>query len=142
MRRSGDRILTTHIGSLPRSSSILGALTAGNAGQDTDAQQFETYVRAAVDEIVAQQVAAGVTIVNDGEQSKFAYLSYQLDRLTGFEVVRTRSREEAEAIPQGSAAERADFPEFFRRWKWASEMGERAAAAGLRVHGRRRVLGP
>jgi 5-methyltetrahydropteroyltriglutamate--homocysteine methyltransferase len=122
MRRSTDQILTTHIGSLPRSSAIMGPLAAVNAGESVDPQLFETYVRAAVDESVTHQVAAGVTVVNDGEQSKFAYLSYQLDRLTGFEVVRTRSREEAHAIPQGSAAERADFPEFFQRWKWASEL--------------------
>jgi 5-methyltetrahydropteroyltriglutamate--homocysteine methyltransferase len=122
LNRSNDQILTTHIGSLPRSSLVLEALSALNAGQSVDAAEFDAHVRAAVDEIVSQQVAAGLSVVNDGEQSKFAYLSYQLDRLTGFDVARTRSREEAEAIPQGSAAERADFPEFFERWKWASEL--------------------
>lgn len=125
MRRSGATTLTTHIGSLPRSVRIAGALRAANAGDAVDEAAFAAGVQAAVDDVVAAQCAAGVSVVNDGEQSKFAYLSYHLDRLTGYEVVRTRSHAEAEAMPQGSAAERADFPEFFERWKWSSELALR-----------------
>lgn len=125
MRRSGTSVLTTHIGSLPRSARILDALRAANAGAAVDGERFAAGVRAAVDDVVAAQRAAGLSVVNDGEQSKFAYLSYHLDRLSGYEVVRTRTREEAEAMPQGSAAERADFPAFFERWKWSSELAVR-----------------
>jgi 5-methyltetrahydropteroyltriglutamate--homocysteine methyltransferase len=128
MKRSTDRILTTHIGSLPRAATLLEILGARNAGQAVDPQEFETSVARSVDEVVASQLAAGLTVVNDGEQSKFAYLNYHLDRLAGFEVVKTHTREEMEARPQGSAAERADFPEFFQRWKWATDIGIREFA--------------
>lgn len=125
MKRSGAAVLTTHIGSLPRSVHVLEALRAANAGAAVDDATFAERVRAAVGDVVDAQRVAGLSVVNDGEQSKFAYLSYHLDRLSGFGVARTRTREEAEAMPQGSAAERADFPEFFERWKWSSELALR-----------------
>ena len=55
-------------------------------------------------------------------------MNYHLDRLAGYEVVRTRTVEESAALPQGSAAERADFPEFYERWRWASEQHVRQFA--------------
>lgn len=121
-------MLTTHIGSLPRAGSLLDVLGARNAGRRVDPGDFDAAVASAVGEVVAKQLAAGLSVVNDGEQSKFAYLSYHLDRLSGFEVVKTHTREEAATRPQGSPAERADFPEFFERWKWATDLGLREFA--------------
>jgi 5-methyltetrahydropteroyltriglutamate--homocysteine methyltransferase len=125
VKRSTDRIRTTHIGSLPRATALMDALHARNTGEQVPLAAFDAAVATAVDEVVGRQLAAGLAVVNDGEQSKFAYLNYHLDRLSGFEVVGTRTREEAEARPQGSAAERADFPEFFARWKWATDLALR-----------------
>ncbi len=122
MRRSRPgHIRTTHIGSLPRSPALLDVLRARNAGGDVTPDVFEPAVAAATADVLERQLAAGLTTVNDGEQSKFAYLSYHLDRLTGFEVVHTRTVEESAALPQGSPGERADFPGFFERWKWSTQ---------------------
>jgi len=71
MKTSTERILTTHTGSLPRPASLTD-LTDPAA------------VRAAVDETVARQRAAGIDIVNDGEASKPSYATYVTERLTGF----------------------------------------------------------
>jgi 5-methyltetrahydropteroyltriglutamate--homocysteine methyltransferase len=125
LRSRADHIRTTHIGSLPRSPLLRDALVARQVGEEIDPDAFERSVEAATADVFERQLAAGLTTVNDGEQSKFAYLSYHLDRLTGFEVVATRTLEESAALPQGSPGERADFPEFFERWKWTSELRTR-----------------
>ncbi|MGH7388001.1 MAG: cobalamin-independent methionine synthase II family protein [Candidatus Rokuibacteriota bacterium] len=101
MKRSTDRILTTHTGSLPRPSDLLAMLEALDAGARHDAAAFDGRVRQAVADVVRKQAAAGVDVVNDGEQGKVGYSTYVRHRLTGFEgssVVRPR-------------ADWADFPE-------------------------------
>jgi 5-methyltetrahydropteroyltriglutamate--homocysteine methyltransferase len=124
-RSRPDHIRTTHIGSLPRSPVLRDALVARQVGEAIDPDALSRMVDAATADVFERQLAAGLTTVNDGEQSKFAYLSYHLDRLTGFEVVATRTVEEAAALQQGSPGEVADFPEFFERWKWTSELRTR-----------------
>ena len=101
MKRSTERILTTHTGSLPRPPDLLGMLEALDAGTVPDPAAFEARVRRAVAEVVRQQLDAGVDIVNDGEQGKVGYSTYVRQRLTGFggqSTVRGRS-------------DWADFPE-------------------------------
>ena len=67
MKRSTERILTTHTGSLPRPSELLPLITAAEAGNGSDVDRLQTRVRAAVAEVVRKQIDAGVDIVNDGE---------------------------------------------------------------------------
>ncbi|MEA2681292.1 MAG: 5-methyltetrahydropteroyltriglutamate--homocysteine methyltransferase [Candidatus Binataceae bacterium] len=106
MKRSTDRILTTHTGSLPRPSDLLSMMTAAEGVGATDAKQLQTRVRSAVAEVVRQQVHAGVDIVNDGEASKPSYSTYVKDRLTGFNG-------EADVM---AIADLADYPEFGERF--------------------------
>jgi 5-methyltetrahydropteroyltriglutamate--homocysteine methyltransferase len=84
MKRSADRILTTHTGSLPRPADLTTMLEALDAGRDPDPSAFVARVRRAVADVVRQQVEAGVDIVNDGEQGKVGYSTYVRHRLTGF----------------------------------------------------------
>jgi 5-methyltetrahydropteroyltriglutamate--homocysteine methyltransferase len=86
MLRSTDRILTTHTGSLPRPDGLTGLLLKLDQGDLTDAERaaFPDAVRAAVLDIVARQRAAGVDVVNDGEQSKVSYSTYVTQRVSGF----------------------------------------------------------
>ena len=79
-----DRILTTHVGSLPRPKDVSDMLFAREAGNPADPQAFADAVTAAVDAVVAKQRAAGVDIPSDGEMSKISYATYISERLTGF----------------------------------------------------------
>ena len=84
MSNSDNRILTTHTGSLPRPEDLIQIMWAKGDGIPVDEKALEERVAAAVDEIVGKQVAAGVSIVNDGEMSKPSYATYVKDRLAGF----------------------------------------------------------
>src|SRR2546428_12960227 len=84
MKRSTERILTTHTGSLPRPDELTTDLEALDTGTLPDPAAFETRVRRAVAEVVRAQVDAGVDIVNDGEQGEVGYSTYVRHRLTGF----------------------------------------------------------
>ena len=84
MKRSRDRILTTHTGSLPRPPDLLPALL-GTAGAEADDAAVRARVRAAVREAVQKQVTAGIDVVSDGEMGKPGFAHYVKDRLTGFQ---------------------------------------------------------
>jgi 5-methyltetrahydropteroyltriglutamate--homocysteine methyltransferase len=84
MRRSTDRILTTHTGSLPRPEDLDRLIADREAGRKVDTAAFEKRVSTAVDDVVASQLAVGVTVVSDGEMGKVGYSTYVKDRLTGF----------------------------------------------------------
>jgi len=84
MKRSTERILTTHTGSLPRPADLLTLIQAMESGTG-DPAVFRARVRSAVVEIVQAQMRAGIDIVNDGEMGKPSYATYVKDRLTGFE---------------------------------------------------------
>ena len=73
MKRSTERILTTHTGSLPRPTDLTTTLEALDAGTAPDPEAFDARVRRAVADIVRKQVEAGVDIVSDGEQGKVGY---------------------------------------------------------------------
>lgn len=77
-------ILTTHVGSLPRGTNLVPLLLARDHGEAYDASEFDSLVQAAVDEAVAKQVDAGVSIVSDGELGKVGYSTYIIERLEGF----------------------------------------------------------
>ena len=103
MKRSTDRILTTHTGSLPRPDDLVDLLYAQESGQEIDLPALRERVRSAVSDSVHQQIEAGIDIVNDGEMSKVSYSTYVNARLTGFEGhvnVPRRPRADAAAFPR------------------------------------------
>jgi 5-methyltetrahydropteroyltriglutamate--homocysteine methyltransferase len=85
MKTSTDRILTTHVGSLPRPQEVVDLLFAQDRGDPYDAAKFEEVMTRRVAEVVALQAEAGVDIASDGEMSKISYATYIRHRLTGFE---------------------------------------------------------
>ena len=104
MKRSASRILTTHTGSLPRTTKLQELLREREEQRDLDPEAFAAGVREGVAEVVARQQSAGVDVVNDGEQGRSQYATYVKERLTGFEgerLVRSRPR-----------LDDADFPDF------------------------------
>jgi 5-methyltetrahydropteroyltriglutamate--homocysteine methyltransferase len=84
MKRSTDRFLTTHTGSLPRPDDLIRMMYAKEEGVPVDAAALSQRVASAVAELVRKQADAGVDIVNDGEMSKPSYATYIKDRLSGF----------------------------------------------------------
>jgi 5-methyltetrahydropteroyltriglutamate--homocysteine methyltransferase len=84
MRRSSERFLTTHTGSLPRPEELIRSMYAKEEGVPVEQAALAAQVRAAVAAVVKQQVAAGIDLVNDGEMSKPSYATYVKDRLNGF----------------------------------------------------------
>ena len=84
MKRSTDRFLTTHTGSLPRPDDLIRMMYAKEEGVPVDAPALAQRVAVAVEEVVRKQADAGVDVVNDGEMSKPSYATYIKDRLSGF----------------------------------------------------------
>ena len=100
-----DRILTTHVGSLPRPKDVSDMLFAREAGTPVDPAAFTAAVAAAVTDVVRKQRAAGVDIPSDGEMSKISYATYISERLTGF------SGDSERRVP----ADLLDVPNYARR---------------------------
>ncbi len=104
MRRSDDRILTTHVGSLPRNPALRELLIRQDRGEAVDAAALEGEIDAAVAAAVAKQLAAGVDVGNDGEQSRPGFVTYVNQRMRGFggESRRPISRDLAEFPDYGA----------------------------------------
>jgi 5-methyltetrahydropteroyltriglutamate--homocysteine methyltransferase len=108
VKRSTERILTTHVGSLPRPADLLAMNDARANSRDIDPAAWEARVKSAVAEVVRLQRDAGIDIVNDGELSKSSWSSYVNERLGGFAESVSRG--------QGSLAKGRDkkaFQEFY-----------------------------
>jgi 5-methyltetrahydropteroyltriglutamate--homocysteine methyltransferase len=105
-------ILTTHVGSLPRGNELVPLLLARDHGQPYDAEAFDRLVQAAVNEAVAKQEDAGVSIASDGELGKVGYSTYIKERLSGF----------GGNVARKPALDLAPLPEL--RKKLAAIMGE------------------
>ena len=118
-----NRIITTHVGSLPRSDRVTQLIFAREQGEGYDPQEYEWTIAEAVRNVVARQVEAGVDLVSDGEQSKISYATYIKDRITGFEGDSPRR------TPQDLEA----FPSFMKRL---------AASGGTPSYRRPRCTGP
>ena len=116
MKRSTDRILTTHVGSLARPDGQLKLLFAKERGEPYDQAEFESSTRQAVDDIVAGQVKSGIDIVCDGEQGKSSFLTYITERLAGF----SPSDVQGENLWVDSRESLA-FPEFYEAHRKARE---------------------
>jgi 5-methyltetrahydropteroyltriglutamate--homocysteine methyltransferase len=84
MKRSTDRFLTTHTGSLPRPETLIKTMYAKEEGVPVDAVALEQRMAEAVAGVVLKQAEAGIDIINDGEMSKPSYATYIKDRLAGF----------------------------------------------------------
>jgi 5-methyltetrahydropteroyltriglutamate--homocysteine methyltransferase len=84
MKRSIERILTTHTGSLPRPDDLTRTMFAKEEGVPVDSGALAARIRSAVAEVVRRQVEVGLDVVNDGEYSKPSYATYVKDRLRGF----------------------------------------------------------
>lgn len=116
------QIETTHVGSLPRGPELVPLLLARDHGEPYDAAEFDRLVQAAVNDAVGKQIAAGVSIVSDGELGKVGYSTYMTERLSGF----------GGDVPRKPALDLAPLPEF--RKKLGAIMGDqefvRAACIG------------
>lgn len=84
MKRSVDRILTTHTGSLPRPAKLVDIMFAKEEGKKVDAAQLKREIKDSVREVVQHQKRIGLDVVSDGEMSKPSYATYVTERLSGF----------------------------------------------------------
>ena len=121
MKRSTERILTTHTGSLPRPMELARMLEAKDAGEPTDDASLAQQAREAVDTAVRKQREAGIDIVSDGEQGKVGYSTYPRHRLTGFGGISSAP----------ARADWADFPEASKRYGQSSTVNRPACNAPL-----------
>ena len=128
MKTSQDRILTTHVGSLPRPPELRQLLVRQRTRAKTyDQGELDRLVREAVLDIVRRQAAVGVDIVNDGEMSKPGYSTYIADRLTGF----------AGHQPAKPRLDTRDHPNFDAAYErmTGGNAARRAQSASARSHG-------
>ena len=105
MKRSTERILTTHTGSLPRPDDLVQLMFDKDDGKPVDEAALQERIRTAVVEVVKKQAKCGVDVVNDGEMSKIGYSTYVTERLTGFG---------GEAVPL-TVRDFQEFPEYMQR---------------------------
>ena len=118
-----DRIQTTHVGSLPRSAAVTDLVFAAERGDAVDPAQFGAVIGAAVDDVVARQVACGIDLVSDGEMSKISYATYIKDRISGFDG----------DSPRTPPADLEDFPNFLQR---------QSSSGGTPTYRRPKCIGP
>jgi 5-methyltetrahydropteroyltriglutamate--homocysteine methyltransferase len=113
MKTSTERILTTHVGSLPRPPELLAFLEAQENGRPFDRAAFDACLAATVDETVKNQMAAGIDIVCDGELGKISYTFYVRHRLSGIGAFRGGDTDK----PPPTAAHRdlLDHPDWMQR---------------------------
>jgi 5-methyltetrahydropteroyltriglutamate--homocysteine methyltransferase len=116
MKRSTDRILTTHCGSLPRPHDLLDLMKAKISGQPYDVEAYGRRVRSAVAESVKKQIETGIDVPTDGEQGKHGFFAYVSERLSGFSP-------NAEGRRSQFAAEVEAFPEYYKQYFSQAMMG-------------------
>lgn len=123
MKRSTERILTTHVGSLPRSAAVTEVVFGREKGREVSDEDFELVIAAAVRDAVQRQTESGVDIVSDGEMSKISYATYIKDRLTGFDG----------DSPRNPPADLEDYPDYLKKL---------ASSGGTPTYRRPRCVGP
>src|SRR4051812_34794555 len=114
MKRSTDRIRTTHTGSLPRPADMLAALHARFEGGRVDEAAYEKALARNVREIVRKQVEAGIDIVSDGECSKPSFMAYRAERIGGFEPRIPKGGMPAPGPVDPNGRDATLFPEYYR----------------------------
>ena len=138
MKRSTERILTTHVGSLARADSLIPLLRLREQGQPYDREELARLVREAVTDVVRKQVEAGVDIVTDGEQGKASFFGYIVERFTGFQ--RKPAAPGKEARPRTAGREYLAFPDYYA---WSERIAEPfGGRSGGRGHGVDTCTGP
>ena len=110
MRRSTERVLTTHVGSLPRPADLHAMSVARGKDEKADEARYASRVRQAVSDIVKKQVMLGIDIVDDGEMGKPSFITYINDRLAGFEPDITRKNQS----PWAGSREVLDFYDYYK----------------------------
>ena len=123
MKRSDDRILTTHVGSLPRPDDLFEMMIDRMDGKPIDEGVYAARVRKAVADSVKQQVDTGLDIVSDGEMGKPSFITYASQRLAGLE-----KREGTRPSPFSNTRETRDFPEYYQ-----SQVAEQVSARRRRA---------
>jgi 5-methyltetrahydropteroyltriglutamate--homocysteine methyltransferase len=116
MNNTGHGILTTHVGSLPRSQAVTDVIFGRERGETRDAAQDDAVIAAAVAQVVQRQVQIGIDLVSDGEMSKISYSTYIAERLSGF----------AGDTPREAGQDLVDFPALLRK------LADRGATAKYR----------
>ena len=119
MKRSTERILTTHVGSLARADALLPLLRLREQGQPYNREELARQVRQAVADVVRKQIEAGVDIVTDGEQGKSGFFTYVMERLSGFE--RKPPAPGKEMRPRSAGREYTAFPDYYA---WSERIAE------------------
>jgi 5-methyltetrahydropteroyltriglutamate--homocysteine methyltransferase len=100
------RILTTHVGSLPRPPELVELVWAEDRGETVDRAEYDRLLQEAVSDRVRHQVEAGIDFVSDGEMSKIGYATYIRHRLSGFEVG---------DVPRATPADLLAYPRYMKR---------------------------
>ena len=113
MQRSTGRIITTHVGSLPRPPDLLALIQARANGKPFDEKRLQSLLAAAVAGVVKKQKELGLDVVNDGEFGKPGFIHYVNERLSGF----APSREAAQRNPWAGSREVLSFPEYYESLK-------------------------
>ena len=131
MRRSTDRILTTHVGSLPRPADLLDIVQAKEQGKPVDEKAHAARLSSAVAEIVRKQVELGIDVIDDGEFGKPSFVSYVNDRLGGFEVDKAAPRRSSWA----GSREARSFPEFYAEANVSARIDRKVCKAPVTYSG-------
>jgi 5-methyltetrahydropteroyltriglutamate--homocysteine methyltransferase len=138
MKRSTERILTTHVGSLARPDALIPILRSKDRGQPYDRETYARLVRDAVADVVRKQTEAGIDIVTDGEQGKASFFGYIVERFNGFE--RKPAPPGQEGNPRAAGREYRAFPDYYA---WSERIAEWAGGrGGDRRHGIDVCTGP
>jgi 5-methyltetrahydropteroyltriglutamate--homocysteine methyltransferase len=123
MKRSNDRILTTHVGSLPRPDDLFDLMLARMDGKPVDDVAYAARISQAVEDSVKQQAGVGLDVVSDGEMGKPSFITYASQRLAGLE-----KREGNRPSPFSNTRETRDFPEYYQ-----SQIAEQVSARRRRA---------
>ena len=137
MKRSKERILTTHVGSLGRPDSLLPLLKLKEQQHPYDRDELARRVREAVAEVVRKQIEAGIDIVTDGEQGKSGFFTYIVERFNGFE--RKQPAPGKEMRPRSAGREYLAFPDYYA---WSERIAEPFGGRSGRAHGVDTCTGP
>jgi 5-methyltetrahydropteroyltriglutamate--homocysteine methyltransferase len=138
MKRSTERILTTHVGSLARPDALVPILKSKDRGQPYDGETYNRLVREAVADVVRRQTEAGIDVVTDGEQGKASFFGYIVERFTGF--ARKPAPPGQEGNTRAASREYRAFPDYYA---WSERIAEWAGGrGGDRRHGIDVCTGP
>jgi len=129
LKRSTERILTTHVGSIPRPPEVLELMRLKESGQPYDQKELDVRVRAAVATVVRRQAEVGIDVPSDGEFSKSSFSAYANERLSGFQL--------KEGVPSvtGRGRDRTAFADFYLEYEGPAATSSVVCTAPVRYIG-------